>query len=617
MNVLDHYNDELRNLREVGTRFAKEHPQVAGQLGLHPDAVTDPFVERLLEGVAFLSARVHSRLDHECAEFAQQALHGLSPLFMSATPSLSSFAFHPDLASPEAYAGRTIERGSLVQAHLNGGAQSVQFMTARDVILWPLRLSSAQCSRNITHIPRTFETQLASAQGVVRLRFELEGTSRLADLRNTTPMKPLHLSLAGDLPSAYALHRALLADTNAWFALFDEDDTFIELPRHALRMSGLDDDQSLLPAHAGGLHGLRLLREYFAQPERYLGIDMDVLARMAAFKPNARSFELIFKLNRTPSTLLGEVDVRQFRLFSTPVINLYKKRLDPVAYDANKTEQWLPVDRMRPQAHYLWAIHDVHVCHRDGKINQAMAAIDHVSYGGDIARARYGFKRRDADVMQGARRTGHDPMSSHDTLSLSLLDQTQALEDVTTVLVKAWVADRAWSPKALLDADLRLKEARAVNQIECLWPGSTPRPAPPIEASWSAVSRLSSNPLAMNRPGRQDITAQVVAYIVQATQAGDVLDRQRLESVRSVFIRTGHARAGRQSPMAWVRCMHVDIDIDTSHHADQGAWVFARVLAQALSESVSLNDGIEVRLLLDGELASVHTNTERPDGVLE
>lgn len=53
MNVLDHYNDELRNLREVGTRFAKEHPQVAGQLGLHPDAVTDPFVERLLEGVAF------------------------------------------------------------------------------------------------------------------------------------------------------------------------------------------------------------------------------------------------------------------------------------------------------------------------------------------------------------------------------------------------------------------------------------------------------------------------------------------------------------------------------------------------------------------------------------
>jgi type VI secretion system protein ImpG len=69
--------------------------------------------------------------------------------------------------------------------------------------------------------------------------------------------------------------------------------------------------------------------------------------------------------------------------------------------------------------------------------------------------------------------------------------------------------------------------------------------------------------------------------------------------------------------MAWVRCMHVEIDIDTSHHADQGAWMFARLVAQALSHSISLNDGMEVKLLLDGELASTHINTERADGVLE
>jgi len=97
MSFLDHYNDELRQLREAGARFSKEHPQVASELGLHPEAITDPFVERLLEGVAYLSARVQTRLDRECAEFAQQALGRICPLFMAATPVISTFAFHPDL----------------------------------------------------------------------------------------------------------------------------------------------------------------------------------------------------------------------------------------------------------------------------------------------------------------------------------------------------------------------------------------------------------------------------------------------------------------------------------------------------------------------------------------
>jgi type VI secretion system protein ImpG len=617
MNVLEHYNEELRHLRESGARFAKEHPQVAGQLGLHPDAVTDPFVERLLEGVAFLSARVHARLDHECAEFAQQALHGLSPLYMSATPSISCFAFHPDFESPEAFTGRTIDKGSVVQAFLGERTQPIQFMTAREVTLWPMRLSSAQCMRSITNVPRALEAKLTTAQGIVRMRFEMEGTTRIADLRGATTLKPINLCIAGDLPNAYALHRTLLADTGSWFALFNDDNVFTELPRHALRMAGLEDEQSLLPQHEGGMHGLRLLREYFAQPERYLGLDMDVLTRLAAFRPNARSFELIFALKRVPASLIGNVDKAQLRLFATPVINLYQRRLDPVPYDTSKTEQWVPVDRMRPQAQYLWSVSDVNVCHRNGKVDQAMSAVAHARFEENAARARYGLKRSAVDVMQGGRSARLDPLNSHDTLSISLLDQTCDLEDVTTLLVKGWVVDRDWTPKALLEAKLSLKEARAVSQIECLWPGSAPRPIPPLETSWDAVSRLSSNPLAMSRPGRENITQQVMAYLKQAAQAGDVLDEKRLESIRSVHIRAGHVRSSRSAPMAWVRCMHVEIDIDTSHHADQGAWMFGRLVAQALSHSITLNDGVEVKLLLDGELVSTHLNTDRADGVLE
>lgn len=61
--LLHYYNIELQHLREMGTEFSREFPKVAGRLGLEGFECADPYVERLLEGFAFLAARVHLKLD--------------------------------------------------------------------------------------------------------------------------------------------------------------------------------------------------------------------------------------------------------------------------------------------------------------------------------------------------------------------------------------------------------------------------------------------------------------------------------------------------------------------------------------------------------------------------
>ncbi|RZL79078.1 MAG: hypothetical protein EOP66_07480, partial [Sphingomonas sp.] len=55
--LLRFYNDELAYLREEAVAFGQEHEAVAGRLGLKTPTDPDPYVERLLEGVAFLGAR--------------------------------------------------------------------------------------------------------------------------------------------------------------------------------------------------------------------------------------------------------------------------------------------------------------------------------------------------------------------------------------------------------------------------------------------------------------------------------------------------------------------------------------------------------------------------------
>ena len=57
------YNEELTHLREVGAEFAHEFPKIAARLSMDGLEVADPYVERLLEGFAFMAARMQLKLE--------------------------------------------------------------------------------------------------------------------------------------------------------------------------------------------------------------------------------------------------------------------------------------------------------------------------------------------------------------------------------------------------------------------------------------------------------------------------------------------------------------------------------------------------------------------------
>ena len=60
--LLRYYNAELQHLREMGAEFATQFPKIAARLRMDGIEVADPYVERLLEGFAFLAARVQLTL---------------------------------------------------------------------------------------------------------------------------------------------------------------------------------------------------------------------------------------------------------------------------------------------------------------------------------------------------------------------------------------------------------------------------------------------------------------------------------------------------------------------------------------------------------------------------
>ena len=72
-----YFQQEISNLKELGAEFSEAHPAIAPMLS-GPSA--DPDVERLLEGVAFLTAMLRQKLDDEFPEIIHELVHLIWPI---------------------------------------------------------------------------------------------------------------------------------------------------------------------------------------------------------------------------------------------------------------------------------------------------------------------------------------------------------------------------------------------------------------------------------------------------------------------------------------------------------------------------------------------------------
>ena len=142
--LLRYYNLELQHLRETGAEFAQQFPKVASRLGMHGLEVDDPYVERLLEGVGFLAARVHLKLDAEFPRFTQALLEIVYPHYLAPTPSMLVAQLRPDLNDPNLASGPRVPRRTMMSGTASSEeATSCEFQTAHDVALWPIEIASA------------------------------------------------------------------------------------------------------------------------------------------------------------------------------------------------------------------------------------------------------------------------------------------------------------------------------------------------------------------------------------------------------------------------------------------------------------------------------------------
>jgi type VI secretion system protein ImpG len=353
---LRYYERELRFVRDLAGEFASEHARIANRFGLDQDSCADPHVEWLLDGFAFLTARVQQKFDGDYAVFTQNLLNMVYPDCLAPTPSacVVELTVAPDAQVPGE--GFVVPRGTAMTARpVPGEATRCVFTTAHDVTLWPIELVSAR------YVGPTSVTDIGVAQPA-RVRAALLLTLRT---RGGIPFSGIALdSLVLHLGSrdriAHALFEAIIAHTTG---LAGRAAGSRERPRRlggreAVRRVGFDDGEALLPQSPRGYAGYRLLREYFVLPERFLFVALDGLLPLIR-EVRGNAVEVLLSFDAFDSALESAVTESQFMLHATPALNVFLRHAKPILPQPEDREHHVVADRVHPLDYEVYAITDV------------------------------------------------------------------------------------------------------------------------------------------------------------------------------------------------------------------------------------------------------------------
>src|ERR1700681_774226 len=260
---LDLYNRELRLLNEQAREFADEYPGIAERLGGILEDRVDPLIGGLLEGAAFLAARVQLKLKHEFPEFTNNLLEQLVPHYLAPTPSMILVKVVPTFGDKALREGHAIPRRAYLDASYRQLDRQLacRYRLCGDITIWPFELVGAEYFSS----PAPLQALGLSVGGEVLAGLRLTLTHRTTERSEDEPSeadarkKPelliagcrtsqLPLYFVGAEADSVALYEQLFAHCRGiYFRHLDQfgNPVIFKAPPECLQQIGFDSDDAL------------------------------------------------------------------------------------------------------------------------------------------------------------------------------------------------------------------------------------------------------------------------------------------------------------------------------------------------------------------------------------
>jgi type VI secretion system protein ImpG len=616
--LLAYYEEELRHLREVGGEFALAFPKIASRLGLDEFECADPYVERLLEGFSFLAARVRMRIDAQFPRFTQHLAEMIHPGLLAPTPSMAVVQIEPDRTHPALARGIAVPRGTALSSQLDrDGTTRCEFRTAHDLTLLPLRLTHA-AYRGFDGLPAVWAPRLERPPKA-NLTLRLEWDAAALGARPALDRLPLYLR--GSEGLAELMHMRMTGHCAAAALRWRAGGVthYATLRAGCVEAKGFEDAEALLPATRSTYRGLRLLREYFAFPERFSFVELTGLREaFARVDPNAAGLDLVLLLDTFDPALHTRIDASSFVLHCTPAINLFARRTDRIGVDDRRFEHHVVVDRTRPLDFEVFSIEAIDGYRAGEAAAQRFAPFYRARNPVEGARGQGYFQMRRAQRQLCARERAHGPRSRYTgtEVFVALVDPHEApySSELRQLGLDVLCTNRDL-PLSMpvgvgatdFTGDARLQ---AVEHVRVVAGPSAPLAPLDEQANlWRLLDVLSTNRLplmeraaASTREAEDAAShdAQSVRQWLAALCPPGVAARHEIASLQGASARVLTRRLPLPGPMCFGRGLQITLTFDDAAFAGARASLLSGVLAAAFADYMPINQFAETLVRTPG-----------------
>ena len=569
-SLLEYYERELTFVREMGAEFAKKYPKIAGRLLLEADKCEDPHTERLIEAFAFISGRIHKKINDAFPEITESLLSILYPHYISPIPSMSIVQFEPAKKTVTA-SGYHIDQNTPLYSQPVDGFPC-QFTNCYPVTLWPVEVVSAELQDP--------QRMVRGAQQVVTVGLQSFNTLSLAEIG----WESLRFYLNGPHQHIFHLYELLfnhLCYLELGFLDKDGRPRQIELPLDSLKPVGFADDERMIPYPARSFPGYLLLFEYFCFPEKFLFLDVHGLERLRQADVKDR-LEIRFYLNRSAKSTLA-MHPHTFCLHASPAANLFRRIAEPIRVEHRRTEYHVIPDIRRQAATEIFTIDRVTASEastpgKEFEFRPFYSIRHHLDDHDPFKRSGFWHIQR-----RPSGRKGDDGTEVY--LAFADLDFNPVDPDAEILTIHVTCSNRdlpARLPFGNPAGDFNMEMAAPIARIVSLIkPTPTRRPTLGGALQWHLISHLALNYMSLVEGGEDALREILKLYDFDNSPA----TRQLINGILSLRSEYATKRIGQ----SFCRGLQITIEFDEDKYVGAGLYLFASVLERFLGQYVSVN----------------------------
>jgi type VI secretion system protein ImpG len=505
--------------------------------------------------------------------------------------------FEPDLSERGLADGFLIPRGSSLYSMLGGSDQTkCEYQTAHDVTLWPIQVS--QANYYTRELPSLGLPNLSDVKAGIRIRIQSPTGLCMSQLK----MDSLALHIIGVGETPMRLYEQFFANAVAvvvqpatkplkWQKVLDAT---------CICPGGFENNQKLLPYDARSFQGYRLLHEYFSFPQRFMFVEINDLG--AAVKHcDENQLDVIILFRELNSGLEGTVNADNFRLFCSPAINLFEKRLDRILLSDKFSEFHVVPDRTRAQDFEVYKVTKVvGYGARSDQLQEFLPFYLAKDLGDSGTGGYYVLNRVPKSMAQGQGLRGQRSRTyAGSEVYLSLVDSTSAPYsiDLKQLGVEALCTNRdlpLHMPIGVGSSDFTMDETAPCTSIRCLGAPTMPKPSyAEGETAWRIINHLSLNYLSLTNTNEREGASALRDILRLYGNAADPQTRKQIDGVKSISCRPITRRIITSGSIAFARGLEVTVTLDEASFEGSGVFLLCAVLEQFFAKYVSINSFTE------------------------